>query len=261
MNLRTTAKTLLVSALLLTGFGAEAYRHCVENWFCISKDNDKNSIRLNNLTDFPVVVTIEGNWRIGKGEFQAFVVSRQLLNKDSTEHHVFNLPLADVWPSLEYSVSWAGGVLLAEHDNTATYRLPFAPNSDFRMVQGFGGGYSHYGSSKYAVDFAMPIGTPVHAAREGVVIDVEQRHNRGGASRRYSKYANYIVLLHPDGTTGEYYHLQHNGVRVKLGDPVQQGQLIGLSGNTGFSSLPHLHFAVYQAKPFGEYQSLPFEFN
>jgi murein DD-endopeptidase MepM/ murein hydrolase activator NlpD len=49
-------------------------------------------------------------------------------------------------------------------------------------------------------------------------------------------------------------------VAVALGEQGKAGQKIGYSGNTGFSSLPHLHFAVYHAKPFGKYQSLPFSF-
>ena len=103
----------------------------------------------------------------------------------------------------------------------------------------------------------MPIGTPIHAARAGIVIDFAEHQTRGGASR---EYANYLVTLHGDDTTGEYYHLRKNGVVVTQGEQVNVGQKIGYSGSTGFSSLPHLHFAVYRAKPFGKYQSLPFAF-
>jgi murein DD-endopeptidase MepM/ murein hydrolase activator NlpD len=155
---------------------------------------------------------------------------------------------------------WTPGNMLAEHKANSLYQYPYAKGDHFPIVQGFGGGYSHRGASKYAVDFAMPIGTPIHAARAGVVIDLVEQHTRGGASRKYAKYANHVVILHADDTTGEYYHLKKNGVVVILGEHVKAGQKIGYSGNTGFSSLPHLHFAVYQAKPFGKYQSLPFTF-
>jgi len=106
----------------------------------------------------------------------------------------------------------------------------------------------------------MPVGTAVHAARAGVVIDLVEKHSRGGASRKYAKYANYVVVMHDDQTTGEYYHLSKDGVVVTIGESVQAGQQIGYSGNTGFSSLPHLHFAVYKAQSLGQYQSLPFTF-
>ena len=74
------------------------------------------------------------------------------------------------------------------------------------------------------------------------------------------KYANFIVVLHDDGTTGEYYHVQQNGVLVEPGDRVEAGQMIGLSGNTGHTTVPHLHFAVYRAAEWGRTQSVPVRF-
>jgi murein DD-endopeptidase MepM/ murein hydrolase activator NlpD len=68
------------------------------------------------------------------------------------------------------------------------------------------------------------------------------------------------VILHNDGTTGEYYHLQHNGAFVKVGNSVAQGQQIGLSGNTGHTTMPHLHFGVYRAAEWGNTQSIPVRF-
>jgi murein DD-endopeptidase MepM/ murein hydrolase activator NlpD len=158
------------------------------------------------------------------------------------------------------SFYWTPGNMLAKHQGNTVYEYPYADGDYFPIVQGFGGGYSHSGASQYAIDFAMPVGTPIHAARAGIVIDLVEQHSRGGASRKYAKYANYVVILHGDDTTGEYYHLRKDGVAVTQGERVTAGQLIGYSGNTGFSSLPHLHFAVYHAKPFGKYQSLPFAF-
>lgn len=160
----------------------------------------------------------------------------------------------------DFDFNWAVGRLEAKHNDNFLYRLPFSPLQSYPVVQGFNGGYSHQGLAKYAVDFAMPVGSKVHAARGGIVVDVEVRHNKGGASRRYGRYANFIVIEHDDGTTGEYYHLKQHGVAVKIGDKVTVGQLIGYSGNTGFTSLPHLHFAVYKALPNGDTQSLPFKF-
>ena len=159
-----------------------------------------------------------------------------------------------------YEFDWALGNMYAQHDDDYRYKLPFSKSSKSRLVQGFNGGFSHSGASRYAVDFAMPVGTPVLAARGGVVMDVVEKHNRGGASRRYARYANFVVIMHDDGTTGEYYHLRKNGAAVNVGDKVEAGDLIGYSGNTGFSSLPHLHFAVYKAKSHGKFQSLPFRF-
>lgn len=155
---------------------------------------------------------------------------------------------------------WTPGDMHAEPDDQILYVAPFAEGESYSLVQGFGGGWSHRGASKYAVDFAMPIGTAVHAAREGTVVQVVSNHSKGGSDRRFAKYANYIVILHADGTTGEYYHLMKDGAVVEVDQAAKAGDLIGYSGNTGFSSLPHLHFAVYRPQPMGDYESLPFEF-
>ncbi|GAA0853954.1 M23 family metallopeptidase [Aliiglaciecola litoralis] len=157
--------------------------------------------------------------------------------------------------------NWSPGNMYAQHNDQYRYSLPYAANQKYPIVQGYGGGWSHNGASKYALDFDMPIGTPVHAAREGTVIDLTQHHRKGGAHRRFAKYANFVTVLHDDDTTGEYYHLRYQGAAVKVGDKVLVGDLIGYSGNTGFSSMPHLHFAVYKAKSHGKFESIPVQFN
>jgi len=96
----------------------------------------------------------------------------------------------------------------------------------------------------HAVDFAMPEGTPVVAAREGVVIAVEWRHAVGGASRALLDKGNYVRVRHADGTIATYAHLAPAGVAVEPHEFVAAGRVLGYSGATGFASGPHLHFAV-----------------
>lgn len=253
-------KWLFIIIVALTMLPNAYAKDCYNNgWFCIDIDESTGHVLLFNQTQFPVVVSFNGRWRDQHGNRQN--LKKTLSLSASEEVTVIEFDYRGARRSLNYSVNWVGGVLDAQHDSNAVYYYPFAPGKTYRLVQGFGGGFSHYGPSKYAVDFAMPVGTPVHAARGGTVIDVEYRNDKGGSSRRYARYANYIVILHEDGTTGEYYHLRKNGVVVRQGDRISAGQLIGYSGNTGFSSMPHLHFAVYKAMENAKYQSIPFTFS
>lgn len=118
--------------------------------------------------------------------------------------------------------------------------------ADLRVEQGFGGAFSHRDEqNRYAVDFAAPLGTDVLAARDGVVMQVENDFGRAGLDQeRYAGRANFVRIVHDDGTMALYAHLQERGVMVRMGQHVRAGQLIGRSGNTGFTSGPHLHFAV-----------------
>jgi murein DD-endopeptidase MepM/ murein hydrolase activator NlpD len=90
----------------------------------------------------------------------------------------------------------------------------------------------------------MPVGSAVHAAREGVVINVAHKFFRGGTTQEMRDEANFVQILHDDGTTAVYAHLQLDTVRVHPGQRVARGEFIANSGNTGYSSGPHLHFVV-----------------
>ena len=125
------------------------------------------------------------------------------------------------------------------------YLLPLQ-QAHFRIDQGYGGQFSRRDEqNRYAVDFTADIGTPVLAARDGVVMQVESDFDKAGLNlERYGGRANFVRILHDDGTMGLYAHLQPEGVLVRTGQRIRTGQKIGLSGNTGFTSGPHLHFAV-----------------
>jgi murein DD-endopeptidase MepM/ murein hydrolase activator NlpD len=162
-----------------------------------------------------------------------------------------------------YAISYSyarGNPFTANHDDDYAYLMPFEHGTKRRLSQGFGGRFSHYGENEYAVDFEMPIGTPIHAARDGIVAEVKEDSNRGGASASYSGDGNYILIAHTDGSFGNYVHLRQNGAVVDPGDRVTAGTLIGYSGNTGRSSGPHLHFDVRIPTEDGRMQSIPFRF-
>ena len=125
------------------------------------------------------------------------------------------------------------------------YLLPLRqPRS--RVDQGFGGSFSHTDEqNRYALDFAADIGTTVVAARAGTVMQVESDFSKAGLKQeKYGGRANFVRILHDDGTMGLYAHLATNGVLARVGQRVSAGQQIGLSGNTGFTTGPHLHFAL-----------------
>lgn len=137
------------------------------------------------------------------------------------------------------------------------YRLPLdMPELDIQ--QGFGGAFSHGDrENRHAIDFGAPIGTPVLAARDGVVMRTEGGFDQAGLDPdEYLERANFIRILHDDGSMALYAHLAEGGVHVRVGQRVQAGQRIGLSGNTGYTTGPHLHFVV-QANRGMRLESLP----
>ncbi len=126
------------------------------------------------------------------------------------------------------------------------YALPMDENVGWEVGQGFHGGFSHSDEqNRYAVDLIVPTGTPILAARDGVVMQVESGFDRAGLNKqKYAERANVVRVLHDDGSMAVYAHLQENGVYVRVGERVTVGQQIAASGNTGYSSGPHLHFCL-----------------
>ena len=149
--------------------------------------------------------------------------------------------------SYSYSYSWIIGSIDAVHDDDYIYRLPYAKGSSHVVTQGFNGKATHKGHSQYAIDFGMPVGTKIYASRDGVVVKSKENSNRGGYDKKFSSSGNYITIEHSDSTFATYYHLKKNGVVVNIGQKVKRGDFIGYSGNTGYSSGPHLHLAVFKA--------------
>ena len=141
----------------------------------------------------------------------------------------------------------------SDHVINEPYRAPFSIAGEFTISQAFPTGITHVTpDSYYAVDIAMPEGTDIYAARSGVVFEVATTNFRSGMddSKSFAD-ANVVRILHDDGTHAIYAHLSWNSIRVKPGDRVARGEFIAESGNTGYSSGPHLHFAVVRNKGLG----------
>lgn len=137
------------------------------------------------------------------------------------------------------------------------YWLPFEHNKAYIMIQGANGDYTHQG--KNAFDFVMEEGTKVCASRDGKVVAVKEDSRIGGPDISFMRHGNRITVLHEDGSFADYVHLKYQGSLVAPGEMVKAGQVIGYSGNTGWSTKPHLHFQVYKAVKFG-IQTLPAKF-
>jgi murein DD-endopeptidase MepM/ murein hydrolase activator NlpD len=124
-------------------------------------------------------------------------------------------------------------------DPNFSYRLPYPHGVSCNVSQGYKGRQSHNGL--YALDFEMPEGSPVCAAREGVVIEVQTAHNMGDSDGAVD---NYVAIRHGDNTVALYLHMQRDRMTVKVGQHVAQCEVIGASSTTGHSNGPHLHFEV-----------------
>lgn len=124
------------------------------------------------------------------------------------------------------------------------YRLPFDEDLNLKPNPAS----KHYGSMVNALDFGMPEGTSIYAAKDGIVVEVKGDSKIGGPDESLRKYCNVVRIKHENEEYSGYVHLKYKGICVKKGQRVKEGELIGYSGSTGFATYPHLHFAIYELK-------------
>jgi murein DD-endopeptidase MepM/ murein hydrolase activator NlpD len=180
------------------------------------------------------------------------------------EYKLFTLTIKDRTKAsgLGYITKYAhGDVFNGKHDDSYTYTIPYLEGEQYGIGQAYGGRFSHFMKGKtHAIDFTMDVGTPICAARDGLVLDVKEDSDRRGKTYKSQEHGNYIVIYHEDGTMANYFHIKKNGSKVKVGERVVAGQVIALSGNTGWSSGPHLHFQVYSFNTEMEVKTVPTKF-
>lgn len=124
------------------------------------------------------------------------------------------------------------------------YYLPYQAERTCFVGQSNFGPWSH--QDEYAVDFSMPMHTPIVAARAGVVVAAVDT-NTETCWLTQDCAGNHVIIKHEDGTRARYWHLEYGGTVVAVGQNVQRGQVIGYSGQTGIAFIPHLHFSVRDA--------------
>ena len=141
----------------------------------------------------------------------------------------------------------------------ALVQLPFDRRVHWIVSQGIATENSHGPANEFAIDFAMPEGTPVLAARRGTVARVVDGFTACCLPPERRTETNQVVVLHADGTFASYVHLRPQ-IPVQEGQSVEAGDLLGYSGSTGFSQIPHLHFEVSIRSAEEKTRSIPVRF-
>lgn len=143
------------------------------------------------------------------------------------------------------------------------FYLPLACGTTTTVTQGNFGAFSHQGYSAYAFDFSLAMGTPLVAIADGTVTNLYAGTLPGdpcydGGGEECINAANYVTLLHADGTASQYAHLSE--VQVSLDQAVPRGTPVGLTGSTGWSTGPHAHVARQENCGSGFCQSIEVTF-
>lgn len=229
----------------------------------LEQSGDKNQPAFYAVNLFPGPIEIAVDWGKHDGVASSPELPQRFVVQSGQSGTLFQVSSVDRGRSAGFTLQYqyVPGPPLANYAYAEPYLPPIAPGSRFQISQGFNGEYSHTDAqNRYAVDIMMPVDTPVHAARGGVVMDVEDDFYQNGVVQSLAGKANTIRVLHEDGSMAVYAHLALEKAQVGIGAQVAAGQLIAYSGNTGYSTGPHLHFAV-QVNRGMELVAVPFQFS
>ncbi len=251
----------LVAVALTVVVVVSGFKLMQENSVTIDKREIKNGVALyaSNTNYYPVTIELEADLtNMTSSENNPLVT----VLKGRSEEKIAELKVKDLKSSWEmkYSYIFYQGSIFAKHNDKMGYRLPFKIGEQHSLDQGYNGNFSHSGESRYSLDFNMKEGTEVYSSRAGIVVETEERYSKGGSDKSFLDKANYVTILHDDGTFAQYSHLRKNGVSVRIGQKIKAGERIGYSGATGYVTGPHLHFTVLKAKKGGGFISVPVKF-
>ena len=144
-------------------------------------------------------------------------------------------------------------------ESSVAYELPWVNGGRYRSSQAYHGALSHFGNQSYAIDFPMEEGTVVHASREGYAVEVAEEWTESGTSPELRERCNRVLIAHKDGTLARYQHFKTHGVVVRPGQWIRRGQVLGYSGDVGFSTGPHLHLDINHPSRELTLETLPFQ--
>lgn len=224
-------------------------------------DHAKARYQFTNLLDGPIQVGVD--WAKRENVTSTPPLPGWFVIEARQSLDLFSVSPIDPTQGWEFQLSYryVPGEPRAEHSSQIQYLPPFPSGQRFYIGQAFRGKFSHNRpESRFAVDITLPEGTPVLAARSGIVMAVDDDFFGAGLDAdKYAERANTVRILHEDGTMAVYAHLQVDSVGVATGQAVLEGEQLALSGNTGYSSGPHLHFAI-QRNAGARLESIPFVF-
>ncbi len=214
--------------------------------FWVEKGEGVNHLQVGNPFHAPLQIELKS--KQAKSGHKEWVIPAQAVTRLITSKEAIE----------PYDYRWQLGNPEAVPGNQF-YHYPIKSGSCVHISQGFNGRFSHSkDSSRYAIDIAANVGTSVVAARSGVVVQVKDDYHMGGVNEYFLDKANYISIIHEDGSIARYVHILLGSAEVKPGDRVQVGQELAKSGSSGFSSGPHLHFVVVRNGGFRDL-SIPFQ--
>lgn len=141
------------------------------------------------------------------------------------------------------------------------YHLPLKPDTPVKNI--LFNWPSHEGKFRGAVDFAVELGTAVCAPSDGVVIEVVDLFDKYGPSEEFAGFLNYITISHTNGEFSQLAHLKKGSVKIRPGQSVKTGQVLGVTGLNGWMEEPfleHLHFFVFRYTDNGDFKGLKIRF-
>lgn len=252
---------LLVAVLALHALGAHAspYPYHVD----VRERGFARDVYVVNDGPAPlnVIIDLQAAQNTGFNPLQIGSKFSHFVPANSTRFISTAVPLkAGVRASFTYSSRYSFGDPNADIDLSATYRLPIADGRSgvirpfSRLVTG-----DLVGQTLNAVEFLVPEGTPVVAAREGYVIEVRGDEDDGDMTKRIP-FGNQVSVLHADGSWTLYGWLKPGSMPVHLGDHVNAGDPLGLSGRPPDATGPYLHMALLFTYASGQVRSAPMRF-
>lgn len=194
--------------------------------------------------------------RVGFADEQLHYVSDSVTIPAKTDTTViFLLPARPMNPNI--SIGDAKEMI---HPNPMV--LPFPKGRFYKIMQGYNGSFSHNETAnRFAIDFDLQVNDTICSADDGYVVGVVKDYRYDGKTREWRPFSNFITIYHPHSRLyTQYVHLVQHGAFVKVGDSVRRGQPVGLSGATGYTDTPHLHFNVLRPLAGGQFESVPAEF-